>query len=917
MNRGSEWRIWDLHVHTPLSIENNYGCANDEEGWNKYITALEQLPSDIKVLGINDYLFIDGYKKVKEYKDSGRLSNIELLLPVVEFRLAKFCGHKQFKRINFHVIFSDEVPADVIQHLFLNALSSHYALSPDCTQQWGGVVTRENLEDLGRRIINSVSDEQKHNYGSPLKEGFNNLNLELTQIITILNNAPQYFKGKYLTAIGKTEWDEFKWDDTSIAEKKTIINQADIVFTAAENIEKFNNAKVKLQEQNVNSLLLDCSDAHSFANASTKDCLGNCKTWIKADPTFEGLKQILFEPEDRVCICDSKPEYKYDYDVIDRVELNSANTWHQTIYLNQNLNSIIGGRSTGKSTLLASLAASFNCADDVDNKEYINQLRDSVHVYWRDGQENGDKYIEYFPQNKISKVAEPQETDKLLMDILLGKEDVKVEYDKHKSLLASRFSTIQANVALYFEKRRLYIEKKQYIKGIGDDKGIKIEIAKLEKQRNEYQSKLTDKSKVLNIYIKDAEEIRKKQMTKSLLLKESEMLKQHQQDCFVVINNSINISDLTSEHSSELSQIIKSAIEKANTEVQGAITQILAKNAQSILKIDGQIAEIQSKDVYKEGKQIFEANKSLTDIIKQLDELNKKLALITRETETSQKLHEEFKEIGNNLLSMHISYLDAMNDIAFKMRLQYEDVLLTSAIVLKPTLNQALSECISLRSAAMNDLIDNIVKGFNKRTKADIEECLRNILNKALRNEIPFKAGYDAQSFMSRILSENWFGLSLNVEYDGDNLKDMSPGKRSFVVLKLLLDFSDKRSPILIDQPEDNLDNRAIYTDLVKYIRKKKKERQIILVTHNPNIVVGADSEEVIIANQNGKNSPNDNGIKFQYLCGSLENSKDRINDETMPILDRCGVREHVCDILEGGKNAFMDREHKYGFYKI
>ena len=917
MNRGSEWRIWDLHVHTPLSIENNYGCANDEEGWNKFITALEQLPSDIKVLGINDYLFIDGYKKVKAYKDSGRLTNIELLLPIVEFRLAKFCGHKQFKRINFHVIFSNEVPADVIQSQFLNALSSHYTLSADCALQWGGVVTKENLEDLGRRIIESVPEGQKHNYGSPLKEGFNNLNLELSQIITILNNAPQYFKGKYLTAIGKTEWDEFKWDDTSIAEKKTIINQADIVFTAAESIEKFNSAKVKLQEQNVNSLLLDCSDAHSFSDSSTKDRLGNCKTWIKADPTFEGLKQILFEPEDRVRICDSKPEYKYDYDVIDRVELNSANTWHQTIYLNQNLNSIIGGRSTGKSTLLASLAAAFNCIDDVDNKEYINQLRDSVHVYWRDGQENVDKYIEYFPQNKISKVAEPQETDKLLMDILLGKEDVKIEYDRHKSLMASRFSTIQANVALYFEKRRLYSEKKQYIKGIGDEKGINIEIKKLEKQRNEYQSKLTDKNEALTVYIKDAEEIRKQMMMKSLLLKESEILKQHQQDCFVVINNSITLPNLVTEHSLELSRIIKSATEKANTEVQKIITQILEKNTQSILKIDAQIAEIQSKSEYIEGKQIFEANRSLTDIIKQLDELNKKLALITRETETAQKLYEEFKEIGRNLLSMHISYLDAMNDIAFKMRLQYEDVLLISDIILKPTLSNALSECISLRSAAMNELIDNVVKGFNKRTKADIEDCLKNLLNKALRNEIPFKAGYDAQSFISKILSENWYGLSLNVEYDGDNLKDMSPGKRSFVVLKLLLDFSDKKSPILIDQPEDNLDNRAIYSDLVKYIRKKKKERQIILVTHNPNIVVGADSEEVIIANQNGKNSPNDNGIKFQYLCGSLENSKDRINDETKPILDRCGVREHVCDILEGGKNAFMDREHKYGFNKI
>ncbi len=917
MNRGSEWRIWDLHVHTPLSIENNYGCANDEEGWNKYITALEQLPSDIKVLGINDYLFIDGYKKVKAYKDSGRLTNIELLLPVVEFRLAKFCGHKQFKRINFHVIFSNEVPADVIQSQFLYALSSHYTLSADCALQWGGVVTKENLEDLGRRIIESVPEGKKHNYGSPLKEGFNNLNLELSQIITILDNAPQYFKGKYLTAIGKTEWDEFKWDDTSIAEKKTIINQADIVFTAAESIEKFNSAKVKLQEQNVNSLLLDCSDAHSFSDSSTKDRLGNCKTWIKADPTFEGLKQILFEPEDRVRICDSKPEYKYDYDVIDRVELNSANTWHQTIYLNQNLNSIIGGRSTGKSTLLASLAAAFNCINNVDNKEYINQLRDSVHVYWRDGQENVDKYIEYFPQNKISKVAEPKETDKLLMDILLGKEDVKIEYDRHKSLMASRFSTIQANVALYFEKRRLYSEKKQYIKGIGDEKGINIEIKKLEKQRNEYQSKLTDKNEALTVYIKDAEEIRKQMMMKSLLLKESEILKQHQQDCFVVINNSITLPDLVTEHSLELSRIIKSATEKANTEVQKIITQILEKNTQSILKIDAQIAEIQSKSEYIEGKQIFEANRTLTDIIKQLDELNKKLALITRETETAQKLYEEFKEIGRNLLSMHISYLDAMNDIAFKMRLQYEDVLLISDIILMPTLSNALSECISLRSAAMNELIDNVVKGFNKRTKADIEDCLKNLLNKALRNEIPFKAGYDAQSFISKILSENWYGLSLNVEYDGDNLKDMSPGKRSFVVLKLLLDFSDKKSPILIDQPEDNLDNRAIYSDLVKYIRKKKKERQIILVTHNPNIVVGADSEEVIIANQNGKNSPNDNGIKFQYLCGSLENSKDRINDETKPILDRCGVREHVCDILEGGKNAFMDREHKYGFNKI
>ena len=195
---------------------------------------------------------------------------------------------------------------------------------------------------------------------------------------------------------------------------------------------------------------------------------------------------------------------------------------------------------------------------------------------------------------------------------------------------------------------------------------------------------------------------------------------------------------------------------------------------------------------------------------------------------------------------------------------------------------------------------------------------MKDLLNKALKGEITFKNGYDVQSFISMILSSNWFTLQYSVDYESDSLFDMSPGKRSFVVLKLLLDFSDKKCPILIDQPEDNLDNRAIYNELVKYIREKKKERQIILVTHNPNIVVGADSEEVIVANQNGKNAPNDKGIKFQYVYGSLEHSMHRNSDgESLPILYRCGIREHVCDILEGGENAFRDRENKYGFFKI
>ena len=155
--RGSEWHKWDLHIHTPDSLYHNYQAKNSDDVWESYIKDIESLPTEFKVLGINDYLFIDGYKKVLEYKSLGRLQNIDLILPVIELRLAKFCGNTQLKRINFHVIFSNEISPDIIQSQFLNGLSAKYKLDPNCSQQnWGGIITRENLEALGKAIKDSI-----------------------------------------------------------------------------------------------------------------------------------------------------------------------------------------------------------------------------------------------------------------------------------------------------------------------------------------------------------------------------------------------------------------------------------------------------------------------------------------------------------------------------------------------------------------------------------------------------------------------------------------------------------------------------------------------------------------------------------------------------------------------------------------
>ena len=162
-------------------------------------------------------------------------------------------------------------------------------------------------------------------------------------------------------------------------------------------------------------------------------------------------------------------------------------------------------------------------------------------------------------------------------------------------------------------------------------------------------------------------------------------------------------------------------------------------------------------------------------------------------------------------------------------------------------------------------------------------------------------------------LLDDYFYDYWEITYKNDKLGEMSTGKASFVILMLIIGLSKSKSPILIDQPEDNLDNRSVTKDLVSYLKMKKIERQIILVTHNANIVVNADAENVIVANQKGQNDKETNTLyQFDYINGAIENTfKD---PEEQDLLKSMGIREHITEILEGGETAFKNREKKYGF---
>ena len=303
---GSTWKKWDLHVHTPSSVVHNYP-GNEDEAWDAFLADLEALPPEFKAIGINDYIFVDGYERVRKAKlEQGRLTNIDLILPVIELRLDKFGGvvkkdkdgnysKTDWSRINLHVIF-DALEPDVIRQQFLGSLFASYDLIPDSTNlkgQWKGAISRDSLTELGQMIIDAAPADKKADYASPLEEGFNNLCVSLDKVIDALDK--HYLAGKHLIAVGKTEWANLKWDGQSIAEKRNVINKADLVFTASNNPAEYAAARKSLTDSNVNDTLLDCSDAHALSSSTNKDRIGNCFTWIKADATFDGLLLIHFQ----------------------------------------------------------------------------------------------------------------------------------------------------------------------------------------------------------------------------------------------------------------------------------------------------------------------------------------------------------------------------------------------------------------------------------------------------------------------------------------------------------------------------------------------------------------------------------------------------------------------------------------------
>lgn len=194
--------------------------------------------------------------------------------------------------------------------------------------------------------------------------------------------------------------------------------------------------------------------------------------------------------------------------------------------------------------------------------------------------------------------------------------------------------------------------------------------------------------------------------------------------------------------------------------------------------------------------------------------------------------------------------------------------------------------------AEASNKMSKLLKQTDFNDESSVVELVRNIML-AVDEDIDNSERkiIDKENFYDFLYGLDYLDVSFKLKMGGRDLEELSPGERGIVLLIFYLALSQNSIPIIIDQPEDNLDNQSVYNKLVPCICAAKQKRQVIIVTHNPNIAVACDAEQIICCHMD-KNTHN-----ISYSAGAIE------DDE---------IKNNVVDILEGTMPAFDLRRRKY-----
>lgn len=995
--RGAEWHIWDLHVHTPDSLVHGYG-GHGEETWAQYIDELESLPSDIRVVGINDYWFIDGYRRVLAAKEAGRLANLDAIFPVVELRLNQFGGTDgNLSRANMHVIFDPSLGADLIESQFLNSIRARYTLAPGISEaSWSGTVDRGSLADLGAAIKQSVPASELPKYGSDLIEGFNSLNISFETLADILSSS--YLRDRHILGIGKAEWADIKWNDQSIATKKDLVNRADLLFTAFQDASHWSSHVALLRQAKVNYKILDCSDAHHFSAAEQNERLGNCRTWLNTTPTFAGLVHALAEFDRRVYVGLEPPTLgrirRAPERFIEQVTISSADpstyeAFDYSVPLNPGFVAVIGNKGQGKSALLDCIALAGNSSRSnefafLNNKRFLSPSNRTARNYfseieWATGKSRktqfSDTYdrsvavsVEYLPQKFVERVCnadplagETDEFEEELRNVLFTHipEEERAGEKSFDSLLRSRtrasrelVDRLRAGVRpLVAEYARLARFRSSNILRDVDSRltARRGEIAAAESalqaatdeladldagKENDTalaalrgQSEALEGDRVEAVQAREDTErsgadLQRRLLAMDAVLARVDDLRQEVETLNAEVADLMSMTEAEKVRHIELSADM-SAIESWRTEIR--VQQLLATNEQAEIgsKIDGLVAQralVDAELAVADGarelarQRVIQEKERVAQLTGSGDDEETLLGLVNlreRVVEAPQMMKAASSALVVHAQQIHQALAEQAAAVAdlygpASRFIEESAVVQTAGLQFNADL-RILPEwqeiTASLDGRRNGDLLDWLTAMPDRVDGADWEgvagelgtlvsrlEKERGAEGGDFRNpDSAFRQGASLEDYLGAVFGLRWIEVRFGLTGDGLPLSKLSPGQRGLVLALFYLVVDRRTTPLLLDQPEENLDNATIKARLVSAIHEAAGRRQTIVVTHNANLAVVGDADQVIhceIADE-----------KFTVSSGSISE------------LD---VARHAVNVLEGTKPAFDNRRAKY-----
>jgi hypothetical protein len=1012
--RGSEWRKWDLHVHTPESV-----LYNQFTNWDEYIVKLESI-KEVAVLGITDYFSIEGYKKVLEYIKQKKISNFDLILPNIEIRMLPVT--KSETPINLHLIFSNLLEISELED-FLKKLNFEYrGNSYSCE--------RHKLIELGKVFNPKLSETEAY------KEGINQFKTDITKLKNIFNKNKKLRDNVVIAASNRSEDGVSGIQHSSLtATREEIYRFADIIFSSnpedrayflGQGIDNEETIKAK------HGRLKPCvhgSDAHSLERIcypcgkyGLHDCVNdsaNCElryTWLKADPTFEGLKQIIYEPEERVYIGKSQTKSKNDAKVIDRIEIKDSNNWFEEkpILLNDNLVSIIGEKGAGKTALtdfIALAGGDFNIKEEDPGSFIFKALKSSkqiedtikncrIDIYWRDGssdpititedfKEYRDlKKVRYLSQSFIEKKCRPEQADELQNEV----ENIIFQYIPVQDRMGqTTFTELKKKKTQSIQLKKLQYKEEianlnseifnieEEISGldakIEEKNNLQTEIEQLEKLKpkptteeekiieaklgllNSKKSQLNEQIAAYRTQLNSIETIRTK--VEALTTYVKKQLEDIKSDL-----ESVGLGNIFEKIKFSVSSDFDDALNNKKTEIEARIKEfqgtkelkekiIKDKSKESVEpdldtlteeyvsklslnKIDTLISILESKSSLAEDKRktirLFEekiekSQKRVNELeksIKEIEEIKKPLLpKKIRERDEAYKnyfiLLQEEKNILEELYAPLREKLDKeklgeKNQIEFFARIDLD---------VKNFFDKADSIIDFSRKGRYyqnRDLLFREIKNISEKIELVETSDIYSLINKLYKtfeedegNPIDIRGqllrGKKKIDFYNWIFDVSDFSVTYSIKFQGTNIELLSPGKKGIVLLLMYLVLDTESSiPLIIDQPEENLDNKSIYPYLINYFKTAKKRRQIIVITHNPNLVLNTDAEQIIVANFEA--IPVTQNARIKYISGAIENSF--VNEKAKIPIEKQGIKEHGIDILEGGPEAFGKREDRY-----